>query len=123
MCPIVNNIMVVGDYQKYLSAIITLKVEVDAATGVPSTHLTNEAKGILKRDLNIDNIKTAEEAMSNQVILKYIQTCVDKANEKSISRAAFIRKWKLIPTDFSLPGGEFTPTLKLRRKATELKYK
>jgi len=38
---------------------------------------------------------------------------------KSVSRAAYIRKWKLLIDDFSLPGGELTPTLKLRRKVTE----
>jgi long-subunit acyl-CoA synthetase (AMP-forming) len=40
-----------------------------------------------------------------------------------VSRAAQIRKWKLLPVDFSLPGGEFTPTMKLKRKVTEQKYK
>lgn len=33
-----------------------------------------------------------------------------------------MRKFKLVPTDFSIPGGELTPTLKLKRKATEKKY-
>jgi len=39
-----------------------------------------------------------------------------------VSRAAHIRKWKILPIDFSLPGGELTPTLKLKRKVAELKY-
>jgi long-chain-fatty-acid--CoA ligase ACSBG len=43
-------------------------------------------------------------------------------NKKSVSRAAHIRKFKLLPTDFSIPGGELTPTLKLKRKVTEKKY-
>jgi long-subunit acyl-CoA synthetase (AMP-forming) len=33
-----------------------------------------------------------------------------------------VRKFKLLTTDFSLPGGELTPTLKLKRKVTEKKY-
>lgn len=48
---------------------------------------------------------------------------MEKANGKAVSRAAHVRKFRLLPIDFSLPGGEFTPTLKLKRKVAELKYK
>jgi long-chain acyl-CoA synthetase len=34
-----------------------------------------------------------------------------------------VRKFKVLPLDFSLAGGEFTPTLKLKRKFSETKYK
>jgi long-chain-fatty-acid--CoA ligase ACSBG len=40
-----------------------------------------------------------------------------------VSRAAHVRKFIVVPMDFSLPGGEFTPTLKLKRKVVEGKYK
>ena len=33
-----------------------------------------------------------------------------------------MRKFKLVTLDFSIPGGELTPTLKLKRKVTENKY-
>jgi long-chain-fatty-acid--CoA ligase ACSBG len=39
-----------------------------------------------------------------------------------VSKAANIRKWNLLPIDFSISGGELTPTLKLKRKVTEKKY-
>jgi len=39
-----------------------------------------------------------------------------------VSRAAHIRKWTLLPFDFSVAGGELTPTMKLKRKVTEKKY-
>lgn len=105
-----------------MAAIITLKVDIDPVTGIPSKNLTNDVKTRLKNELNVD-AKTTEEAMTNEKVLKYIQECIDKTNSKAVSRAAHVRKWKLIPTDFSLPGGELTPTLKLKRKVTENKYK
>lgn len=46
-----------------------------------------------------------------------------EANKKVVSKAAHIKKFKLIATDFSLPGGELTPTMKLKRKVTEQKHK
>lgn len=41
----------------------------------------------------------------------------------SVSKAAHIKKFELVAIDFSQPGGELTPTMKLKRKVTELKYK
>lgn len=67
-------------------------------------------------------MKTSDEAIANEKIQKYIQQCIEKTNSKAVSRAAHIRKWKLLPEDFSLSGGELTPTLKLKRKVTEKKY-
>lgn len=46
-----------------------------------------------------------------------------QTNETLVSKAAHIKKFALLPTDFSLPGGELTPTMKLKRKVTEQKYK
>jgi long-subunit acyl-CoA synthetase (AMP-forming) len=40
-----------------------------------------------------------------------------------VSRAANVRKFKILPLDFTLGGGEYTPTMKLKRKVTEKKYK
>lgn len=39
-----------------------------------------------------------------------------------MSRAAHIRRFRLIADDFSIPGGELTPTMKLKRKVAEKKY-
>jgi long-chain-fatty-acid--CoA ligase ACSBG len=33
-----------------------------------------------------------------------------------------VRKWTLLPIDFSIQGGELTPTMKLKRKFTEKKF-
>lgn len=47
---------------------------------------------------------------------------MQKTNGKAVSRAAHVRKWKVLPVDFSISGSELTPTLKLKRKVTEKKY-
>ena len=54
---------------------------------------------------------------------KYFNQIIEKANNKAVSKAAHVRKFKILPLDFSLQGGEFTPTLKMKRKFSELKYK
>jgi len=37
-------------------------------------------------------------------------------NEKALSRVTQIKKWRILDRDFSIEGGELTPTLKLKRK-------
>ena len=39
-----------------------------------------------------------------------------------MSRAAQIKKWIILPTDFSVPGGELGPTMKLKRRVVLEKY-
>jgi long-subunit acyl-CoA synthetase (AMP-forming) len=47
---------------------------------------------------------------------------VKEANKHAISRAAGIRKWRILPIGFSVIGGELTPTLKLKRNVVVEKY-
>ena len=67
-------------------------------------------------------LATTDEAVAEPKVSEYIKKCIEATNKKSVSRAAHIRKFKLLPEDFSIPGGELTPTLKLKRKVTEMKY-
>jgi len=101
-----------------MSAIITLKAEMDMKTGLPSQDLLPETKDFLKKTLKID-AKDTNEAIKNEKLIKYIQNCVEETNKLSVSKAAHIKKFELIATDFSQPGGELTPTMKLKRKVTE----
>ena len=48
-----------------------------------------------------------------------IKTAVDKINLKSISRAAKIRKWKVLPRDLSALTDDITPSLKLKKSKIE----
>lgn len=125
ICPIISNVMVVGDQKKYLSALITLKVEVDNSTGMntPTKELTSVVKSFLSEELGVKDVTTVDEAMKNEKITAYIQSKIDENNKQVISRAQNVRKWRLIPVDFSLEGNELTPTLKLKRRIVVDKYK
>lgn len=67
-------------------------------------------------------LKTAKEACADPKVNEFMKGAIAATNKKSVSRAAHMRKFKLIPEDFSIPGGELTPTMKLKRKVTEKKY-
>mgnify|MGYP002634682819 CR=1 FL=1 len=60
--------------------------------------------------------------MSNPKVIENMQQAMDRTNAKAVSRASHVRKFKLVSNDFSISGGELTPTMKLKRKVTEKKY-
>lgn len=105
-----------------MACLITFKVDIDPKTGTPSKNLTPEAINFFKSELGLD-IKTSDEAAADPKVSEFIKKAIEATNKKSVSRAAHIRKFKILTEDFSIPGGELTPTLKLKRKVTEKKYK
>jgi long-chain acyl-CoA synthetase len=46
---------------------------------------------------------------------------VAQANQK-LERWETIKKFEILPTEFSVDAGEVTPSLKIRRKTVEKKY-
>ena len=54
--------------------------------------------------------------------MEAIQEGIDRYNKKSNSNAQKIQKWTILPTDFSIPGGEIGPTMKLKRHFVMKKY-
>jgi long-chain-fatty-acid--CoA ligase ACSBG len=47
-CPACANIMIVGEQQRFMGALITFKVDIDMATGMPSKDLIPEAVAFIK---------------------------------------------------------------------------
>lgn len=117
--PFVSNAMVVGDKRKYLVILLTLKLALDAE-GRPTEKLSDEALKIL-HEIGC-HAKTYSEAIKDEKLLKFVDEGIKKSNEKAVSRAQHIRKWTFVPGDFTVDGGELTPTLKLKRKFTASKY-
>jgi long-chain-fatty-acid--CoA ligase ACSBG len=113
--PAVSNVMMVGDRRKYNIILVALRTEIDLETGVPSNRLIGDAR-------NVSSATTVPEAQNDKAWTDYLNDALKKTNGKTVSNAAKIQKWVLLPEDFSIPGGELTPTMKTKRKEVEKKY-
>jgi long-chain acyl-CoA synthetase len=104
--PLVSQCMVVGDKQPFIGALITIDPEF-----FPSW---KESHG---------KPASAEVAdlIEDPQLLAEIQAVVDDAN-KSVSKAEAIRKFRVLPIDFTEAGGEMTPSLKLKRTVVATTY-
>ena len=63
--------MMVGENRRFMAALITFKVEIDMAKGLPSNILDPEAVKYFKTNVGVD-VKTSEEACSNQKIFEHV---------------------------------------------------
>ncbi|CAI9717845.1 long-chain-fatty-acid--CoA ligase ACSBG2-like isoform X1 [Octopus vulgaris] len=120
--PIVSQCMVVGDKRKFLSMLITLKVDINPDTLEPTDKLTTLAASWC-RSIG-SNTTAVSEIVNNkdENVMKAIQNAIDKANLKAVSRAAKVQKWSILLKDFSIPGGELGPTMKVRRPIVHKMY-
>ncbi len=62
-----------------------------------------------------------EEVVKDQRIIDRIKQEVDEAN-KGLGHWEQVKRFALLPQEWSIEGGEFTPSLKLRRKPIMAKY-
>jgi len=87
----------------------------------PKQDLTPAAKEwcLKTADINVDTIEGINLKIQ---IKKAIQDGMNRVNAGAVSNAQKIQKWTILPTDFSVPGGELGPTLKLKRHVVLKKY-
>eukprot|EP00455_Lapot_gusevi_P047118 TRINITY_DN6321_c0_g1_i4.p1 TRINITY_DN6321_c0_g1~~TRINITY_DN6321_c0_g1_i4.p1 ORF type:complete len:709 (+),score=240.31 TRINITY_DN6321_c0_g1_i4:98-2224(+) len=114
--PAISNIMMVGDRRKYNVALVTLKCDIDPVTGQPSDVLVGAAKQVK------EGITRVSEAINDPDWRKYIEAGIQRYNKVAVSNAQKIQKFAILPTDFSIPGGELTATLKMKRQTVSKKY-
>jgi hypothetical protein len=60
--------MLIGENRRFMSALITLKAEMDMKTGLPSQDLLPETKDFLKKTLKIE-AKDTNEAIKNEKLI------------------------------------------------------
>lgn len=104
----IEQIIVIGEGQKFPSALI-----------VPSYGFVKD--WARRKKLNLDSLSN-EELVKNEEVIKRIQVEVDGFNEL-YGNWEKIKKFVLLPHEFSIEGNELTPTLKLKRKIILEKYK
>jgi long-chain-fatty-acid--CoA ligase ACSBG len=117
----ISNVMVVGDRQKFLSCILTFQVKINLDTNVPTTDLAPSAINWAK-DVVGSEATTVSDLVSDQRVMKALEAGIKRANVHAISNAQQIRKIIVVEIDFSIPGGELSPSFKLKRHEVEKKY-
>ncbi|MGW7485860.1 AMP-dependent synthetase/ligase [Streptomyces sp. NPDC054786] len=98
--PLVGQCLVVGDNRPYITALITLEPD-----GLAHWCQMNK-----KQNLPLERLAHDERLLAD------LQRAVDDANEL-VSRAESIRRFAVLPVDFTEETGHLTPSLKLRRAA------
>ncbi|MER7570255.1 AMP-dependent synthetase/ligase [Streptomyces sp. NPDC052415] len=98
--PLISQAMVLGDRRPYVTALITLDTD-----GI--THW---------RRMNGRHPVPAELLVDDEELRAVLQRAVDEAN-KLVSRPESIRRFAILPMDFTEFTGHLTPSMKLRRAA------
>ena len=98
----ISQAVVLGDGRPYLVALITLDPE--------------EAPAFAREhDLELDEVYRSE------LMRAEIQTAIDAVNSH-YAPVEQIKRFEILPKDFSQPTGELTPTLKVKRSIVQQKY-
>jgi len=102
----IEQVVVVGDGRKYISALI-----------VPNFEILGEyakSKGI--------QYSSRQELISNPAIVEFYNNKIEKLTE-SLGQVEKIKKFTLMPQEFTQENGEITPTMKIRRKVIQQRYR
>jgi long-chain acyl-CoA synthetase len=102
--PLISQAMVVGDNQPFIATLVTIDAD-------EFSHWAeaNGKSGTLADHLEDEDLRTA------------VQEAIDDANA-AVSKAESIRTFRILPEDFSIEGGELTPTLKVKRTVVADRY-
>ena len=104
--PLISQAMVVGDNKPFIGALITIDPE--AFEGWKQRN--SKAAGASVGDLATDPDLVAE-----------VDAAVKQANQQ-VSHAESIRKFRILPVDFTEDTGELTPTMKVKRNVVAEKF-
>ena len=95
--PLVDQCLVVGDGQPFIGALVTIDRDTYAAWA--QEHGTSA---------------DVADAVDDEALVAAVQVAVDEAN-RAVSKAEAIRKFRILPGEWTEEGGQLTPSLKLKR--------
>jgi long-chain acyl-CoA synthetase len=101
----IDQIVLLGESQRYISALIVPDYD----------RLKNYAKN---NDISYDS---TEELLGHEKIQEIYQKEV-RSFSKQLASHEKVRKFRLLPNEFTVESGELTPTLKVKRRIIEEKY-
>jgi long-chain acyl-CoA synthetase len=104
--PLISQAMAVGDAKPFIAALITIDPE---------------AFGGWKQRNSKDAGASVGDLATDPDLMAEIDQAIKEANQ-AVSKAEAIRKFRILPVDFTEDTGELTPTLKVKRKVVAQKF-
>jgi long-chain acyl-CoA synthetase len=110
--PLVNETVILGDRRKFVAALIVPDFKV----------LQRRLQDLGRPPADLSDAKSRAALLERQDILTLYQEVIDALN-RDLSQFERIKRFVLLPSEFSIESGELTPTLKVRRKVVEERWK
>ena len=104
--PFVSQVLVHGNTRNFCSALITL----------------NEEEIEKWADANGLSGQSMAQLAENESVRELVEPLVEEMNS-GLARYETVKKFAILPADFTQETGELTPTMKVKRKVVEAKYK
>ena len=110
--PLVNEAVILGDRRKYVAALI-----------VPSFNaLERRLQDLGRSPVDLSDRASRPALLEREDVLTLYQEIIDAMN-RDLSQFERIKRFVLLPREFSIDTGELTPTLKVKRKVVEERWK
>jgi long-chain acyl-CoA synthetase len=106
MSPLVSQVLVHGNTRNFCSALITL----------------NEDEIIKWANRNGKAGRSIAELSTDDEVRALFEPLIEKLNQE-LARYETVKKFAILPADFTQETGELTPTMKVKRKVVEAKYR
>lgn len=111
---LISQVVVHGDTRNFCSVLLTVNAD-DAEKFLAQKGVTFPA--------NMDAAAKYKEMTEKKELNDEIGRVIEELNKKELASYESLKKFAILPSDLSVDDGELTPSLKVKRKVVEKKYK